>query len=72
MPKPPVPGIDALFPLTHRHFVNLLGHPPITVVPHLPYGTPKFVLQCINPTQQYIVEKMAEVVRFASFLSKFT
>lgn len=71
-PKPPVPGIDAFFPLTRRHFVNLPGNPPIIVVPRLPHGTSEFVLQCINPTQQYIVEKMAEVVRFASFLSKST
>ncbi|RVW34412.1 hypothetical protein CK203_092159 [Vitis vinifera] len=31
-PKPPTLGIDALFPLTHRHFVDLLGDPRISGV----------------------------------------
>ena len=38
-PKPPALGIDALFPLTHRHFVDLLGDPRISGVVFLPYGT---------------------------------
>lgn len=70
-PEPPVPGIDALFPLTHRHFVNLPGDPPITIVSRLPHNTPKSVLRCIHPMEQYTTEEMAKVVRFAPSLPKF-
>lgn len=71
-PEPPALAIDAFFPLTCHHFVNLSGDPPITVVPRLPHDTPEFVLQCINMMQQYTAEGKAKVVRFAHFLSKFT
>lgn len=71
-PELPVPSLDALFPLTHRHFVNLPGDPPITVVSHLSHGTPESVLRCIHPMQKYTAKEMIEVVRFDPFLPKFT
>lgn len=66
------PGIDALFQLTCRHFVNLSGDPPITVVPHLSHDTPESVLRCIHPMQQYTIKETTEVVRTAPSLPKFT
>ena len=70
--EPPTLSIDALFPLTHRYFVDLHGDLPITIMPRLSHDTPKFVLQCIYPMQQYTVVETTEVVRFAPFLPKFT
>ena len=72
MTEPPAPGLDALFPLTHLHFVNLPGDPPITVMSRLPHGTLKSVLRCIDLMQQYTIEETAEVVKFTLFLPKYT
>nr|CAN60136.1 hypothetical protein VITISV_015685 [Vitis vinifera] len=47
--EPPALGLDALFSLTDRHFVNLPGDPPITVMSRLPHGTSESVLRCIDP-----------------------
>ena len=55
--EPPMPGLDALFLLTHSHFVNLLGDPPITVMPRLPHDTLESVLRCIHSIQQYAAEE---------------
>ena len=65
--EPPTLSIDALFPLTHRYFVGLHGYLPITIMPRFSHDTPKSVLQCIYPMQQYIVVETTEVVRFAPF-----
>ena len=71
-PEPPVTSIDFFFPLTRQYFVNLPGDLLIIVVPRLPHGTPKSVLWCIHPMQQYTIIEMMKVVRFASSLLKFT
>lgn len=55
--EPPAPDIDALFPLTRRHFVSLPSDPLITDVSYLPYGTPESVLWCINPMQRYTAKE---------------
>nr|CAN77597.1 hypothetical protein VITISV_001303 [Vitis vinifera] len=54
-------NIDALFPLTHRYFVDLHGDLPITIMPRLSHDTPKTVLQCIYPMQQYTVVETTKV-----------
>ena len=67
-----MPSLDALFLLTHSHFVNLLGGLPITVMPRLPHDTLESVLRCIHSIHQYATEETTKVVRFALFLPKFT
>lgn len=71
-PKPPASGVNVLFPLTRRHFVELPDDLIVVGVVHPFHGTPDFVLRCTYLMQKYIIEEMTEVVRFASFFLKFT
>lgn len=71
-PKPPASGVNALFPLTRRHFVELPDDLILVSVVHPFHGTPDSVLRCTYLMQKYIIEETMEVVRFASFLLKFT
>lgn len=71
-PKPPASGVNALFPLTRRHFVELPDDLILVSVVHPFHDTPDSVLRCTYLMQKYIIEETMEVVRFASFLLKFT
>lgn len=71
-PKPPTSGVNVLFPLTRHHFVELPYDLILVGVVHPFHGTPDSVLRCTYLMQKYIIEETTEVVRFASFLLKFT
>lgn len=44
--EPSISGVNAFFPFTRRHFVELPGDPCLTSVVRPSYGTPKSILQC--------------------------
>lgn len=71
-PESLTPGVDVLFSLTRGHFVNLPSDASISGVVRLLQGTSKSVIRCTHLMLKYTTEEMAEVVRFAPFLPKFT
>ena len=71
-PKPPASGVNAFFPFTRHHFVELRSDPRLAGVVHPFHGTLESVLQCTYLMQKYIAEETMEVVRFAISLPKST
>ena len=71
-PKLPASGVNAFFPFTCHHFVELRSDPRLAGVVHPFHGTLESIFQCTYPMQKYIAEETTEVVRFVLSLPKST
>ena len=71
-PKPPTSGVNAFFPFTRHHFVELRSDPRLAGVVHPFHDTLESALQCTYLMQKYIAEETTEMVRFAISFPKST
>ena len=67
--KAPSTKMSDFFPLTKRVSVNMGGDPPTFVKARLPFGTPEFVVSCIQYLQEWTIPKTAEMVILFVLLS---
>ena len=58
----PSKRMSDFFPLTKRVSVNMGGDPPAFVKAWLPFGTPEFVVSCIQHLQEWTIPETVEVV----------
>lgn len=72
MPKPPTSSVNAFFPFTHYHFVELRENPRLASVVCPSHDTLESALWCTYPMLKYTTEETMKVVRLAPSLPKST